>query len=94
MSENSHDEPQRPNTAIALQFDGFNAPVVTARGDGHNAERIIQIAREHDIPLHQDRDLTRVLSCIPLGDEIPAEAFTAVAEILAYIYYLDDIASD
>jgi flagellar biosynthesis protein len=80
-------------TAIALHFDGINAPTVSAKGTGLTGEHIIQLAKEHGIPLHENSSLAETLSCIPLGEEIPAELFEIVAEVLAYIYFLDDVQS-
>ena len=78
-------------TAVALQYDFLGAPKVSAKGTGLTGEAIIQLALDNGIPLHEDPNLAKVLSTIPLGDEIPAEVFTVVAEILAYIYFLDEI---
>ena len=77
-----------PNVAVALQYDGENAPKVTAKGKGDIANRIIELANEHDIPLHTDTDLVKVLSSIPLDDEIPRELYVAIAEVIAFAYLL------
>ncbi|MHB8346444.1 MAG: EscU/YscU/HrcU family type III secretion system export apparatus switch protein [Acidiferrobacterales bacterium] len=74
--------------AVALHYDGKGAPRVTAKGDGQVAERIIEIAREHGIPLREDADLLRLLSRVELGEEIPASLYVAVAEIIAFAYRL------
>lgn len=78
--------------AVALNYapeDTESAPVVTASGRGYLAERIIEIAREQDIPIRQDADLVEILAATEVGDEIPVEAFIAVAEILRYVYALN-----
>ncbi|EMR11952.1 flagellar protein FhlB cytoplasmic domain-containing protein [Methylophaga lonarensis MPL] len=72
--------------AIALHYDGDNAPTVTASGEGRIAEEIIRIAREHNIPLRQDSLLTDLLKDLELGDEIPPELYRAIAEVIAYAY--------
>ena len=77
-------------TVIALSFDGINAPVVTAKGSGATGEHIVQLAQEHGVPLHEDSSLAEALSHIPLGVEIPTEVYAVVAEVLAYIYFLDE----
>ena len=77
-----------PNIAVALQYDGENAPKVTAKGKGDIADRIIELANEHDIPLHTDTDLVKVLSSIPLDDEIPRALYVAIAEVIAFAYLL------
>jgi len=74
--------------AIALKYDGKNAPKVTAKGQGITAEQILAIAEKHDIPLQTEPELARILAQVPLGDEIPKELYTAVAEVIAFAYYL------
>ena len=78
------------DAVIALQFDGVNAPVVTAKGSGAAGEKIIQLAKEHGIPLHENADLANALSHIPMGDAIPYELYAIVAEVLAFVYTLDE----
>jgi flagellar biosynthesis protein len=74
--------------AVALkyrhQIDA--APKVVAKGQGIIAERIIEMAREHNIPLKRDPALIEVLSKMDLDQEIPPELYRAVAEVLAYVY--------
>ncbi|MGX2041097.1 EscU/YscU/HrcU family type III secretion system export apparatus switch protein [Methylocaldum sp. MU1018] len=77
-----------PDIAVALNYDGENTPRVTAKGKGAVAERIIDLARRHDIPLHTDAGLANVLAQVPLGDEIPRELYLAVAEVIAFAYSL------
>ncbi len=77
-----------PDLAVALQYDGSNAPRVTAKGKGKTAEEIIAIAEQHDIPLHTDVVLVDMLAKIPLGDEIPRELYLAVAEVIAFAYLI------
>lgn len=77
-----------PDIAVALNYDGNSAPHITAKGVGQTAEKIINLAKEHNIPLHNDAVLVNVLSKIPLGDEIPRELYLAVAEVIAFAYML------
>ena len=77
-----------PDIAVALNYDGANAPRVIAKGRGQTAEQIIDLAKEHNIPLHTDAMLVKVLSKISLGDEIPRELYLAVAEVIAFAYML------
>jgi flagellar biosynthesis protein len=77
-----------PDIAVALHYDGTNSPRVTAKGKGVVAEEIIQLAEAHDIPLHSDASLVKLLSNVPLGDEIPRELYLAVAEVIAFAYLL------
>lgn len=74
--------------AVALKYDGKNAPKVTAKGSGITAEQILALAEQHGIPLQTEPELVKVLAQIPLGDEIPNELYTAVAEVLAFAYFL------
>ncbi len=79
---------EKSKKAAALKYKQGEdrAPKVIAKGSGFIAERIIQIAREHNIPLHEDKNLVEVLSTLDLYEEIPPELYRAVAEILAFIY--------
>ncbi|MGZ8165022.1 MAG: EscU/YscU/HrcU family type III secretion system export apparatus switch protein [Methylobacter sp.] len=74
--------------AVALKYDGNNAPKVTAKGKGLTAEQILEIAELHGIPLQTDAELIKILAQIPLGDEIPNELYVAVAEVIAFAYFL------
>ena len=74
--------------AVALHYDGDNAPTVTAKGYGELAEQIIALAREHNIPLQENAELVRILATLELGEEIPEALYIAVAEIIAFAYYL------
>jgi flagellar biosynthesis protein len=77
-----------PKTAVALHYDEKNAPRITAKGGGELAERIIALAEQHNIPLHEDRELVALLAQLDLGSEIPRELYLAVAEVLAFAYML------
>lgn len=83
--------PDKSQTAVALYYDGLASPRVTATGHGVTGERIIQLALENNVPLHEDENLAKALSSIPVGDEIPRELYLAVAEVLAFIYFLDEV---
>lgn len=77
--------------AVALEWDHRRAPRITASGTGVTAETILRTAREHGIPLHEDPALSEALAQIPLGSEIPEELYVAVAEILAFVFWLAGI---
>ena len=62
------------------------APKVVAKGSGWLADKILEVAKEHHVPLKQDSQLVEVLSAIDLNREIPPELYKAVAEILAFVY--------
>lgn len=77
--------------AVALHWDRQHAPRITASGTGLTAEEILRIAEAHDVPLRSDPILVEALAQIPLGDEIPAALYVAIAEILAFIFMLEGI---
>ena len=74
--------------AVALEYDGKHAPRITATGSGATAQRIIDIAREHGVPLHEDPDLLTLLVKLELGDEIPRALYVTVAHVIAWAYVL------
>lgn len=77
--------------AAALKYDQAKnmAPRVVAKGKGHIAEQIMQVARESGVPLLEDPNLANVLEAMELESEIPAELYRAVAEVLVFIYRLN-----
>ncbi|NBX86850.1 MAG: type III secretion system protein [Proteobacteria bacterium] len=74
--------------AAALQYDKSkaSAPKLTAKGQGTVAEKIIEVAKANNIPLHADADLIEILNKAELDTEIPLEVYAIVAEIFAFIY--------
>ena len=74
--------------AAALRYQrGVDpAPTLIARGGGATARRIVELAKLHGIPVRRDPDLLALLGSLDLGDEIPIEAYRAVAEVLAFLY--------
>ncbi len=72
--------------AVALHYNGNGAPRVTAKGGGLVADRIVETAREHNIPLQEDAALATSLSRLDLGTEIPRELYVAVAHVLAFAW--------
>ncbi|MGR8930383.1 MAG: EscU/YscU/HrcU family type III secretion system export apparatus switch protein [Gammaproteobacteria bacterium] len=74
--------------AVALQYDGQNAPKVTAKGEGFTAQQILAIAEKHGVPLQNAPELVRILAQVPLGEEIPHELYLAVAEVIAFAYFI------
>lgn len=77
--------------AVALQYDPLKnkSPRVTAKGQGLVADKIIQLAREHGIPVKDDPDLVEVLSGLELEAEIPPSVYIVVAELLAFAYSMN-----
>ena len=82
--------PNESRQVVALQYEPKRerAPRVVAKGRGYLADKILEVAREHNIPIRQDKNLLQILSRLDLNDEIPPEIYKAVAEILAFIYRL------
>jgi len=82
---------KKKSKAVALKYDKEKdaAPRITAKGRGFVAEKIIETARAHDIPLHEDKNLVQVLEALNLETQIPAELYRAVAEVLAFVYRLN-----
>ena len=92
MSVNGKKEDTKPKQAIALEYDlEEEAPRVIASGRGELAERIIERAKEADVPVHRDDKLADTLSRLEIGDMIPPELYEVVAEILFFVVSLDKI---
>jgi len=87
MSENKHENNR--HQAVALQWMPFqdDIPKVTATGTGELADKILRLAKENNIPIREDRDLVQILSLLNVGQGIPPEIHTAIAEILVFIYW-------
>lgn len=92
------DEPQPDQLskkAVALKYvpGETEAPVVVAKGRGKVAEAILDKAKENGVPVQEDAALVEVLSKLDLDEQIPAELYQLVAEVLTYIYRADRLAS-
>jgi flagellar biosynthesis protein len=74
--------------AVALHYDRSGAPRVVAKGRGSLGEKIIEVARAHDVPIEENEVLAGALAHVELGDEIPAELYKAVAEVLIFVLRL------
>jgi flagellar biosynthesis protein len=74
--------------AVALHYDRTGAPRVVAKGRGSIGEKIVELAKAHDIPIEENEVLAGALSNVELGDEIPAELYKAVAEVLIFVLRL------
>ncbi len=80
---------QKRAAALRYQPKSDNAPKVIAKGKGKVAEKIIEIAKEHNIYIHNDPDLIEVLYQLDLNEDIPSELYVVVAELLAFVYSLN-----
>jgi flagellar biosynthesis protein len=80
-------EDQRPKAAALRYENGRDAaPRLVAKGQGTIAEKILQLAKDNQIPVHEDPTLIEILSKMDLEEQIPGECYRVVAEILAWIY--------
>lgn len=89
---NNKDATYKKKTAVALSYDpDETAPKIIATGKGQLAERIVDRAKEADIPIHKDEALADTLSRLELGSYIPPELYEIVAEILVFVDRMDRI---
>jgi len=91
MSPRNRKAGKKHLVAATLEYrpdDG--APRLTAKGEGRLAERIIALARSHDIPIREDPDLITILAQLDVGQEIPEEIYVLVAEVLSFVYTLNN----
>ena len=89
VAENKHIA-GKEKTAVAVAYNpGEVAPKILAVGKGEVAERIIEMAKENDVPFYQDNKLAETLSRLQIGDTIPPELYEVVAEILVFVDDMD-----
>ena len=81
-------EARKRQLAVALHYDRTGAPRVVAKGKGTLGEKIIEVARANNIPIEENEVLAGALSNVELGEEIPAELYKAVAEVLVFVLRL------
>lgn len=93
MAENRVDKAREKGdakTAVAVAYQpGERAPKILAAGKGELAERIIETAKENDVPFYQDNQLADTLSKLEIGSTIPPELYEVVAEILVFVDDMD-----
>ena len=85
---NSDGDNKTTDKAVALQYDGDNAPTVTAKGEHEEAQRIVDIAKANDVPLYENALLAETLSQLELNQAIPASLYRRIAEIIAFSYWM------
>lgn len=92
MAETDNPKIDRNKLAVALKYERekHQAPIISAKGKGYIAEQIIELARQYNIEIRQDKDLVQMLEKLDIDTPIPLEAYAAVAEILAYVYRAND----
>lgn len=92
MAENKDNK--KVQQAIALEYNpAEDAPRVIASGRGVLAEKIIQKAKESDVPIHRDDKLADTLSRLEIGEMIPPELYEVVAEVLIFVDAMDKLKS-
>ncbi len=80
------EEEIKKKTAVALEYEkGDQAPRITASGHGFVAEKIIETAKSAKVPLHKDERLAETLSGLTIGESIPEELYSVVAEVLVMV---------
>ena len=85
-------EKKSPKKAVALLYDQqkSDAPRVVATGSNLIADTIIAKAKEAGVAIKEDKDLVELLAKVPLGEEIPADLYQTVAEVLAFVYMVNE----
>jgi flagellar biosynthesis protein len=79
-----------PKIAVALRYAwGERAPTAVASGKGALAERLVDAALAHGVPVHEDTALAELLAKVPVGTTIPPAAFLAVAQVLSFLVEVD-----
>lgn len=85
---NSSDQTEAPHAqAATLKYKGRQTPIVSAFGQNEQADAILQLAKEHNIPVYKDEDLVNVLAQLDIGQAIPPELFEWVASVLAFAFF-------
>lgn len=84
-------ENKKVQKAVALRYhaEKDQVPKVIARGAGKLAERILEVAKEHGLPVKQAQVLAETLSLLEPGEEIPESLYLAVAQIIAEVVMID-----
>lgn len=83
------DKEVKEAAALSYSSDSNRAPKLVATGKGEIAEKIIEAAKNNDVPVYEDARLAHTLNRLQLGDEIPPELYEVVAEILVFVSNLD-----
>jgi len=85
------DEENRIKQAAAISYDPLenDVPILAAFGEGHMAQKIVDVAKESGVPVLPEPGLTNLLSKLSVGDEIAPEMYDAVAKVLAFVSEVD-----
>ncbi|EPJ46686.1 MAG: hypothetical protein OFPII_17770 [Osedax symbiont Rs1] len=84
------DTTDKPNLAVALKYDvqAGGVPTIVAKGKGLIAEKIIELAQQNEVHIHENPELLEILIRLEIGDEIPEALYRAIAEVIAFTYNL------
>ena len=79
-------------SAVSLKYNRAinKSPLVTAKGDGFIADKIIALAKDNNVPIKEDPDLVHLLSKVDLNNEIPTSLYQVVAELLSFVYKINN----
>ena len=82
---------KKSQKAVALRYAHGRdpAPTIVAKGRGKIAQKMVALAREHQVPLVEDEQLVRMLDALDIDTQIPEALYRAVAEVLVFVYRLD-----
>jgi flagellar biosynthesis protein len=87
-------QPKPMQNAVALAYlAGQSAPKIVAKGSGLIAEAIIERAKEHGVFVHESKELVSLLMQVDLDQQIPPALYRAVAELLAWLYRIENMQS-
>jgi len=78
--------------ALSYEAGEDHAPKLVARGKGHTAAKILELAEQHDLPVRRDPTLVSILGALDVGAEIPPDLYGVIAEVLAWAYHADQAA--
>lgn len=81
-------ESDKETRLIGLKYDQKSAPKVVAKGYGGLADELLAIAKENNVMIHKDEQLSQFLSTLELGQEIPRELYIVIAELIAFAFVL------
>jgi flagellar biosynthesis protein len=90
MSDKNKDDRSKKAAALKYDIEEDNAPRIVANAKGDIAQKIIETAQEHNIPIRENQDLVDILVQLNIGEEIPPKLYEVIAEMLSFIYRLEN----
>lgn len=89
MKKEKSDKKIKEVAALKFSPKEDHAPTIVALGKGETAEKILNAAKDNDIPVYKNENLAQMLNKMSIGDEIPPELYEVVAEILVFVSSMD-----